>query len=110
MQNQLGNGRRVLREIEPLNESDLTTDLKFLYHNRADHVDLFVEEALPMIKYHINEVMVKYQEKLLANLTNYMKGEVAGVILRTRQETIYEDVKKERAATVPPVEDGTYAW
>lgn len=81
--------RRVVREIEPLDEDELTTDLKFLFHNRTEHIDQFIEEAIPMIKYHINEVMVKYQDKLMNDLTNSLKGEIAGVILRTRKETIY---------------------
>lgn len=100
----MDNQRRVIREIEPLDEDELTTDLKFLFHNRTETVDLFIEEAIPMIKYHINEVMVKYQDKLMADLTNSIKGEIAGVILRTRRETIYN------APLLKPAEDTRNDW
>lgn len=82
--------RIVKRQIEALDEDELDKDLRFLYHNRSDTVDLFIEEAIPIIKYHINEVMVRYQDRLLADLTNSLKGEIAGILLRTRRETIYE--------------------
>jgi hypothetical protein len=93
--------RKVVREIEPLDEDELIADLKFLYHNRTDTVDLFIEEAIPLIKYHINEVMVKYQDRLMDDLTNSLKGEIAGVILRTRRETIYNA----KLPTPPEVEE-----
>lgn len=81
--------RKVTKQIEPLDEDELEKDLRFLYHNRSDTADLFVEEAIPVIKYHVNQVMAAYQEKLLEELTQYLKGEIAGVILRTRRETVH---------------------
>jgi hypothetical protein len=94
--------RKVQRMIEPLDEADLETDLKFLYHNRTDTVDQFIDEAIPVIKYHVNQVMTTYQDRLLEELTDYMRGEIAGVILRVRRETVHP--KKQEA------DGGHHAW
>lgn len=110
----MDNRRKIVKEIEPLDEDELTTDLKFLYHNRSDTVDLFIEEAIPVMKYHINQVMVAYQEKLMETLTNSLHGEIAGIILRTRRETILDDKRMLPVTTKteesPKPKDETHAW
>jgi len=85
--------KKVIKQIEALDEDELEVDLKFLYHNRTDTVDQFIDEAIPLIKYHVNEVMIRYQDRLLEDLTGYLKGEIAGVILRVRRETVISPVK-----------------
>lgn len=87
--------RKVLRSIQPLDEDELEKDLRFLFHNRSETVDQFVDEAIPVFKYHANQVMASYQESLLENLTNSLKGDIAGIILRTRRETVYDEPKKQ---------------
>lgn len=86
----MNSSRKSFKQIEPLNEDELDKDLRFLYHNRSDTADQFVDEAVPMIKYHVNEVVARYQERLLDELTEYMRGEIAGIILRVRRETILQ--------------------
>lgn len=86
--------KQEFRQIEPLDEDELDADLRFLYHNRTDTVDQFVEEAIPVIKYHVNEVIAKYQDKLLSELTNHIQGEIAGVILRVRREVVLRPEKE----------------
>ena len=91
--------RQEFREIEPLDEDELETDLRFLFHNRSETVDQFVEEAIPVIKYHVNQVMARYQDRLLPELTNYLAGEIAGVILRVRRETVIKKAPDEKDQT-----------
>lgn len=92
--------RKVLKQIEPLDEEDLETDLRFLFHNCTETADQFVDEAIPVIKYHVNQVMASYQDKLLDALTDQIRGEIAGIVLRVRRETV----------VVKDGEDGHKAW
>jgi hypothetical protein len=84
---------RVIKQIEPVDMDELEKDLRFLYHNRTDTVDLFVDEAIPVFKYHLNELVARYQEQLLADLTSSLSGEIAGIIMRSRRETIKTPVE-----------------
>lgn len=89
----MDNRRKVIKQIQPLNEEELETDLKFLLMHHSDTAEHFVQEAIPVIKYHLNLAMADYQEKLLENLTWSLKGEIAGIILRTRRDSVYDEAK-----------------
>lgn len=84
----MDDSRKSFTEIEPLNEDELDKDLRFLFHNRSETVDQFVEEAIPVIKYHVNQVIGQYQERLLDELSSYLRGEIAGVMLRVKREQV----------------------
>lgn len=68
------------------NEDELITDLKFLFHNRSDTVDQFMEEALSLFDQHLNKRLADYQERTLKNATQYFQGEMATILLKTRQD------------------------
>lgn len=108
----MDNRKKIVKEIEPLDEGELTIDLKFLYHNRSDTVDLFIEEAIPVMKYHINKVMVEYQERLMETLTNSLRGEIAHIIVNTRRATVYDDKRTlpDTSKTEDSPKDETHAW
>jgi hypothetical protein len=91
----MDNKKIVVRQIEALDEDELATDLKFIYNNRADTADLFIDEIIPVMKYHIARVMENYQDRLMNSLTNSLQGEIAGIILRTRRDTIFTQPKIE---------------
>lgn len=94
--------RKVTSQIQPLDEDELEKDLRFVYQNRSDTVDQFIEEMIPIFKYHANEVMAAYQDKLLDGLTESLRGEIAGIILRMRRETVIKpkEGKKDETATL----------
>lgn len=83
--------KQVIKQIEPLDEDELEKDLRFLFNTRSETTDQFIEEAIPVIKYHLNQAMSKYQESLLKDLTFHMKNEIISVIVRSKRETIVED-------------------
>lgn len=83
--------KKVLKSIQPLDEAELEKDIRFALNARSETEDQFVEEMLGVVKYHINEVMSKYQESLLKDLTFHMKNEIISVIVRSKRETIVED-------------------
>lgn len=80
---------RVVKQVEPVDEDELEKDLRFIYHNRNDTVDQFLDEATSVMKYHLNEMMVRYQEGLLNDLTSSLRGEILDVIVRSRRPTVY---------------------
>ena len=67
-------------------DDKLVNDLKFLYHNRSDTIDQFMEEALSLFDQHLNERLGDYQETTLEQATQYFKGEMATVLLKTRKQ------------------------
>lgn len=89
--------KTVIKSIQPLAEEELEKDLRFLFHNRSDTADQFIGEAIPIIKYYLNQAMSQYQEDLVNDLSLHLKNEVIGVIMRNKRETVVEDH--------PPMED-----
>ena len=89
----MGNAKRVIRQIQPINEDELEIDLRFIYDHHANDADRFIDETISIIKYHVNLAMVDYQDAILGDLTHHLQHEVSSVILRTRRETSYEEPK-----------------
>lgn len=83
--------KTVLRQIQPLDEEELEKDIRFTFNNRSDTADQFVDEMIPIIKYHLNQAMSKYQDKLVEDLSFHMKNEIISVIVRNKRETVVED-------------------
>lgn len=75
-------------------ENKLVTDLRFLYENRSDTVDQFLEEALALFEDHLNEKIADYQDRVLEESTQYFKGEIATVLLKTRRQYRKEQAVK----------------
>ena len=86
---------KVYKSIEPLDEEELEKDIRFALQTKWETDDHLVDELIPIIRYHQNEAMAKFQEKMLEDITQYFKGELAGVIMRSRRETgvVVSDVK-----------------
>lgn len=94
----------------PTPESELIADLKFLYYNRSDTVDLFLDEALSLFDSHVNERLAQYQERILNESTRYFQGELAGVLVRTRRSYRQESEAQKRNARSKKVTDESSKW
>jgi hypothetical protein len=93
--------------IDGKSAEELIADLKFIYHNRSDTFDLFLDEILPLIDYHVNESLGLYQERVLNEATNYFQGEIAGVLLRTRRDyrqELNKQIREERKELIEKIE------
>ena len=87
--------KHVIKEISPTDVDALEADLKFLYNNRSDHVDQFVEEGIALFKSHLHDAMHNYQTQLLEDMSRHLRNEVLNVIVRSRREAVVEDIQDE---------------
>lgn len=83
--------KRVVKQIQPLDEDELEKDIRFAFNARSETEDQFVDEMIGVVKYHVNEAMSKYQQKLIDDLSFHMKNEIISVIVRNKRETVVED-------------------
>lgn len=83
--------KKVIQQIEPINEEELEKDLRFIWNNRSETEDQFLEELIPTIKYHLNEAMARYQVRLINDLGRQLKNEVIGIVVRNKRGTIVEE-------------------
>lgn len=112
--------KKSYSEIQPVDEEELDKDLRFLFHNRSDTVDQFVEEAIPVFKYHLNKIMDEYQDGLLDDLTENLRGEIVNVMIRTRRGRVIHpgatigrddgEVKQENKPTGGNESEHTKGW
>jgi len=94
----------------PTPESELIADLKFLYYNRSDTVDQFLDEATALFDTHIAERISIYQERVLNESTRYFQGELAGVLMRTRRSYRDESNIEKQEARKKEVTDESSKW
>jgi len=78
---------KVYKSIEPLDEEELEKDLRFALQTKWETDDHLVDALIPIVRYQHNEAMGRFQEKMLEDITQYFKGELAGVIMRSRRES-----------------------
>lgn len=83
--------KNVIKQVSPIDEESAEADLKFLYHNRSDTSDQFVEQGLALIKNHVNEAMLNYQMQLIEDLSTQMRGEIVNIIVRNKRQSIVEE-------------------
>lgn len=83
--------KKVIRQIEPLDEDELEKDLRFIWNNRSETEDQFLEEIVPTIKYHLNEAMARYQLSMIDDISRQLKNEVVGIVVRSKRATVVEE-------------------
>jgi hypothetical protein len=94
--------KKVLKQIQPLNEEELVADLKFLLNTHWDTNDQLIEQLVPLVKYHVTQVMSDYNQEIITNISRHLQSEVVGVVVRSKREAVYEDK--------PEVEEVESAW
>lgn len=98
--------KQVIKQVQPIDEDELATDLKFLYHNRSDTVDQFIEEATAVMRYHLNQAVANYQYSLHEDLKRQISNEILQIIVRSEKPSIVQSSQQKQA----PSEEADSGW
>lgn len=83
--------RVVKKQIQPVDWDNLDDDLRFTFQNYRDDEEQFIREATEVVKTHLNDMMVAYQEQILKEITDGFRGEAINIIMRSRRDTVIEE-------------------
>jgi hypothetical protein len=81
---------KLVKPMDMLNIEDLQRDLLFSIRNRGATEELLVEDLTAVVKAHLKEVCQKYEWALVEDITEELRNNVLGTVVRAKHVGIPE--------------------